>query len=206
MGVTIEIKEDRLSAALARLQEAVGSGITPLMQKIGEEMVERVRERFTTGADPDGQAWAANSAVTMQRYLASKLLKKSQITAGAGGKKPLFGVLGWSGGLAARTAAQMLDSTTLELVNPLIYAGTQQFGATMGAFGRYYQLSRLKYGEKDFRRFSGMKQGHPIPWGNIPARRFMPLSADAAEMSPAELKLILAQVDDYLRAATGSAE
>ena len=46
-----------------------------------------------------------------------------------------------------------------------VYAGTHQFGAKRGAFGR-------------------TAKGGPIPWGDIPARPFLGLSdADANEIT-----------------------
>ena len=46
----------------------------------------------------------------------------------------------------------------IDIGSPRIYAGVQQFGAAKGAFGT-------------------TRKGHPIPWGNIPARPFLGLSA-----------------------------
>lgn len=49
----------------------------------------------------------------------------------------------------------------------VIYAAVQQFGAKKGAFGT-------------------MRNGSPIPWGDIPARPFMPLAANGEpELPPA---------------------
>jgi phage gpG-like protein len=207
MKPAIEIHDAGLNAALNRLQQAVGPGIRPLMQQIGDDMVARIRGRFASGTDPDGADWAANSEVTMQRYLAARSgLKKSGAKNAKGAvlaanKKPLTGV---TRALSTQTAAQMASATTLEIVNAMPYAAVQQFGAKMGEFCRYYQLSRLdKYGSDDFRRYAGMRQGHPIPWGNIPPRRFMPLSPGGKTLSPAEVTLILAQAEQYLQAAAG---
>ena len=48
---------------------------------------------------------------------------------------------------------------SVEVGSPRIYAGTHQFGAEKGAFG-------------------STGRGSPIPWGGIPARPFLGLSAD----------------------------
>jgi phage virion morphogenesis protein len=57
----------------------------------------------------------------------------------------------------------------------LIYAAVQQFGAAKGAFGN-------------------MANGSPIPWGNIPARPFLGVSAE-------DETGIGATVEDYLTGA-----
>ena len=43
--------------------------------------------------------------------------------------------------------------------SPMVYAAAMQFGAAQGAFGR-------------------TRRNGPIPWGNIPARPFLGISAD----------------------------
>ena len=56
------------------------------------------------------------------------------------------------------------DRDSVEIGSPSVYAGTHQFGAARGAFGT-------------------TSRGGPIPWGDIPARRFLGLSdADRAEI------------------------
>lgn len=58
------------------------------------------------------------------------------------------------------------------------YAATQQFGAAQGQFGR------------DGRN-------HPLPWGNIPARPFLPITADHA-LQPAAVTAVLAAIWEVL--------
>jgi phage gpG-like protein len=69
--------------------------------------------------------------------------------------RPLFGP---SGALSS-TIAYEAFADRVEWGSPMIYAAVQQFGAGKGAFG---QTSR----------------GGPIPWGNIPARPFLGISAE----------------------------
>ena len=56
--------------------------------------------------------------------------------------------------------------------SPMIYAGTFNFGAKSGEFG--------------FGMFASRNGSFPIPWGNIPARRFLGLS-EADKVNVAEL-------------------
>jgi phage gpG-like protein len=62
----------------------------------------------------------------------------------------------------------------------MIYAAVQQFGAAKGAFGR-------------------TSRGAPIPWGNIPARPFLGISA---EDEPLMLEIV---AEWFQAAATGGA-
>ena len=76
-------------------------------------------------------------------------------------------------GILGRQLAYRAAPDHVAVGSPFIYAGTHQFGAAKGAFGT-------------------TSQGAPIPWGDIPARPFLGLSAeDESE--------IRALVNDYLR-------
>lgn len=69
--------------------------------------------------------------------------------------RPLFGP---SGSLSSTINYEAFPDR-IEWGSPMIYAAVQQLGAAKGAFG---QTSR----------------GAPIPWGNIPARPFLGISAE----------------------------
>lgn len=70
-------------------------------------------------------------------------------------RRPLFGP---SGALSSTINYQAFPDR-IEWGSPMIYAAVQQFGAAQGAFGR-------------------TKRNGPIPWGNIPARPFLGISAE----------------------------
>ncbi len=68
-------------------------------------------------------------------------------------------------GILGGTLAVRAGATSVEVGSPSIYAGTHQFGAKKGSFG-------------------STTKGHPIPWGDIPAREFLGLSdADRVEIT-----------------------
>jgi len=69
--------------------------------------------------------------------------------------RPLFGP---SGDLNSQIFYEVTPDS-VSWGSPKIYAATQQFGAAQGAFGR-------------------TSRNGPIPWGNIPARPFLGISAD----------------------------
>jgi len=69
--------------------------------------------------------------------------------------RPLFG----PSGMLSSQIFHGAGPNQLEVGSNLIYAAVQQFGAGKGQFGN-------------------MANGSPIPWGNIPARPFLGISAE----------------------------
>ncbi len=166
--LSIRIDDAELQAALARLLQRAGSP-SPALKAIGESMAESTRRRFETGRAPDGRVWAPNSPVTIARYLAARSgtrkkdgsLSKKGATL-AGSKKPLVGATR----LLGNQIVYQTGGTAVQIGSNRIYAGVQQFGAAARQFGR-------------------------APWGAIPARPFLGISAeDRAE--------ILETVADFL--------
>lgn len=195
----IEVKDDGVHAAISALAGRVAN-TKPLLQQIGEMVMERSKQRFQTSTGPDGRRWAPNSRVTIERFIASRggVGKRGKITSNGSGlamsKKPLIGE---SKDLSHQFHVSA-DATSVTIGNSAIYAAVQQFGAKMGEFGRYSQVKRWRdYGEKDFRRYAGTKKGFPIPWGNIPARPFLPVTQNG-ELYPAERAAILDTLSDFL--------
>jgi phage gpG-like protein len=180
---SVTLDDKIVLAALKQLRERT-SNMHPALKEIGEELVESTKRRFETSTGPDGSSWQKNGPVTTARWMSGKGLHKKNGDLNKRGetrqaaKRPL---IGRSRMLSHTITAQLHGSDTLLVGSPMEYASTHQFGAKMGEFGRYYQLSRLKYGEKDFRRYAGMRQGHPIPWGDIPARPFLGVSLSDRE-------------------------
>ena len=178
MPFTIEIHDGPLRDLLTRLREA-GEDMTPVYGEIGEDVTLRVKQRFGSGTDPDGNPWAPNSDTVLRRLLHSK--KGSFTKTGAlsakgeqtlAGKRPLV-----DSGSLRDTIYFETDGDGVTVGSGLKYAGVHQFGARKGQFG----VSR---------------RGLPIPWGDIPARRFMPLTADA-EIDPDEERLVLELIERY---------
>lgn len=85
--------------------------------------------------------------------------------------RPLFGPSGALNSTIHHEAAR----DQVWIGSALVYAAVQQFGAAKGAFG-------------------AMSNGSPIPWGNIPARPFLGVSAED------EGNIVLT-VEDYLTGA-----
>lgn len=184
---------DVLDALLARLDD-----LTPAMQTVGEYLVGSTKRRFATSIGPDGVRWAPNTETTYLRMIEKAhgvTLKSGQINQKGANlaltKKPLIGE---THRLSSEISAQA-DRDSVEIGSPMVYAAVQQFGAQMGEFGRYSQVSRWrKYEKGDFRKHAGTVKGFPIPWGDIPARPFIGLSEVDADQ-------VLAIVGEHLASA-----
>ena len=167
--ITVEDKDVRatLSALAAR-----ASNLQPVMQTLGEDIVERAKQRFATSTGPDGKRWAPNSRVTIERYIASKggFGKKGITQKGAGlamSKKPLIG----HGLDLSRQFFVRTDSRSVTVGNTMIYAAIQQFGGSRAQF--------------------------PNLWGDIPARPFLPITANGL-MYPVDKALVVNALSEYL--------
>ena len=163
-----------LSALIAR-----GSDISPLMAMLGGKLTDSTMDRFATSTAPDGSPWAPNAHTAIRQALdrnkrslskRSGALTKTGKTIAAG-KKPLIGE---TGALGTTIDYQLLGRDTVEIGSGTKYAATHQFGAKQGAFGR-------------------SKRGGPIPWGDIPARPFLGISAQ-------DERTITSVINEYLAA------
>lgn len=162
----IEINDAEVSAALGRIAAAL-TDMTPVMQDIGEALVEETKQRFARGEDPDGAPWVPKSPATIDAYRA----RGDSVSF-----RPLIGPTR----ALSTTIHYLAGADRVEVGSGRIQAAVMQAGAAKGAFGR-------------------TSRGSPIPWGNIPARPFIGLSATDRDN-------ILDIVDEWLeRAAGGSA-
>lgn len=179
MTSVITINSTALTALLTSLQQRTGN-MQPILSAIGEDIMERTKQRFSTGTAPDGTPWASNSQATLMRYL-NKNEKKSpgkvfsaksgKISAKGKGlamsKRPLIGE---SGSLAQQFHVSF-DATSVTVGSTMRYAAMQQFG--------------------------GKKSQFPKLWGDIPARPFLPITA-AGAFYPEEERLIVDTLRRYL--------
>lgn len=166
MPVTMTIEEDEITAALERMGAALANP-TPLMQDLGEYLIESTKARFRNGKAPDGSIWAAKSPVTLARY--------------PGSTAPLIG--------ESKTLSQNIFALAyadrVEWGSDRVYAAVQQFGAAAGSLGFYSGV------DKNGRSFSGVS-----PWGDIPARPFLGISAE-------DQTNVLDIIGDYLSTSVG---
>ena len=162
-----QIIELKVRTGLDYLSQFVkrGKNLRPVLKEIGEDLAESSKQRFATGTDPDGQAWAPNSAATLARYSSKfKRKKDGSLTKPSAtklsNKKPGTGE---TGALKKTINYQLYGDDLMGIGSPMVYASTFQFGAKSGEFG--------------FGMYSTRKGSFPIPWGDIPARQFLGMSA-----------------------------
>lgn len=113
----------------------------PVLARIGEYLVGTTKERFRTERDPSGAPWAPLSEAMRRR----KRKNRDRILT-------LEGYLGSQISWRASRDELLVGSDR-------VYAGTHQFGAKKGQYGK-------------------TSRGSPIPWGDIPARPLLGLSDD----------------------------
>lgn len=173
MAITITIDNSAVLSLLARLQERT-SNMSPVLSAVGEDILERTKQRFSTATAPDGTPWAPNSQITLIRYLekrggfagkSGKINAKGQKL--AINKKPLMGE---TGDLARQFFVQT-SAQDVTIGSTMIYAAMQQFGGTRSKF--------------------------PHLWGDIPARPFLPVTK-TGDLYPQEQEQIVSMLQDYL--------
>ena len=65
--IRVELKEDEISTALARVSRAL-TDTTDLMRDIGDDMVQATQDRLKSGRSPDGSPFAPRSQATINHY------------------------------------------------------------------------------------------------------------------------------------------
>ncbi len=156
--LTIKYEGRAIQSALAKTLATLDKP-EPMLKRIGMDLADSTMKRFATGKGPDGAPWAANSPTTLSRYSAGFSRKKNgsltkRSMAKLAGKKPLIGE---SSDLSTSIEWQ-LQGRTIMVGSRLQYAAVQQFGAKAGSLWRGTGNARA-------------------PWGDIPARPYLGLSA-----------------------------
>lgn len=150
--ITIEFEDRQVRHSFARLA-ASAKNPRPVLEEIGELLIDSTKQRFGTSRGPDGTPWAKNSPTTILQYLGrykssfskrdGRMTKKGAERAGS--KRPLIGE---TGDLSREIFKRVDGNYTLFVGSTQQYGAVQQFGAKKGAFGK-------------------------APWGDIPARPFL---------------------------------
>lgn len=112
--IEIKINDAEISAALGQAMATLGD-LTMEMEAIGEILLNSTKQRFRSGEDPDGIAWAANSPVTLAR------------------KKGTLPLIGETGQLAQEFS---VEATTMgvEIGTNKVQAAMMQFGGTKAKY------------------------------------------------------------------------
>ena len=172
---TITVQDQGVRNALNQLLQR-SQNLQPVLIQLGEDITERTKRRFDTSTKPDGQKWKDNSAATLA-MLAARLGKSYRTNGGdlnrngmarIANKKPLIG----ESGDLCRQIIYQASTDTLSVRATTTYAAIHQFG------GRTSPRSM-------------------IPGKTIPARPFMPITANG-QLYPQERADILQAINDYL--------
>lgn len=135
-AIRVDVQASETAKLLAELQKRTGN-IKPAMEGIGQILVSNTQQRFVDQEDPDNHEWDKLSDFTLAR----------RRKGGAGAQ-----ILRDTGRLASSINYKVVGGS-VELGTNVVYAGTHQFGAKKGSYGK-------------------TKKGRPIPWGDVPARPF----------------------------------
>lgn len=166
----VDLQDQPIQALFEQLHDRANNP-APFFGAVGEDMVERIKQRFVTASTPDGQRWKANAIATMMAYLEAKggFGKNGKITKRGQGlamnKRPLQGE---SGDLARENHWQA-NSNELIVGNSMIYAAIQHAGGQAG-------------------------RGHKV---TIPARPFMPITPNN-QLYPSEQALVVGMLQRFI--------
>lgn len=108
------------------------------------------------------------------RPLSALTLSRRRQGAGPGSAQPLRDT-----GALYNSFSYRADADSVTVGTNLPYAKTHQFGATQGAYGK-------------------TKRNGPMPWGNVPARPFMPIRDGHIDLPDELQRSILEIISDHL--------
>lgn len=170
---TITVDDKAVQAALQAVAARVNN-MAPVLQTIGEGIVERTKARFDSSTDPAGNPWTPNSAVTLailaRRLAGAKSNRKKNGDLNAAGQRAYANkkILVESGDLRRQIVA-VATGSDLTVSATMKYAAIQQFGGQAG-------------------------RGRKV---TIPARPFLPIRQDGT-LYQDEQAQILDAINDYL--------
>jgi len=137
-GVSVTVDNAEVTRALTAMATRLGN-LRPAMELIGQAVATETDLGFRAQTDPWGNPWPQLSAVTMakRRGTSAQILRDT--------------------GRLQNSISASADASSVVVGTNAKYAGTHQFGAKQGAYGR-------------------TKRGGPIPWGDVPRRAMLPLN------------------------------
>lgn len=196
MTSVITINSTALTALLNSLSQRYGN-IQPQLAAIGEDIMERTKQRFATGTAPDGTPWADNTQATLANYISRRSGHYAQFSNVTSQKKGSARVGEKRGYFKKDGSLSKKSQTLLASKRPLIGESgslAQQFHVSSDA-NSVTVGSTMKYAA--MQQFGGKKSQFPKLWGDIPARPFLPITA-AGTFYPEEERLIVDTLRRYL--------
>lgn len=136
MKIEVAVLYPEVQEMLGRV-ERLGADLRPLMQEIGEQLIESTKRRFATGTAPDGTPWVANAPSTDLTYLSKfrgSIGKNGRLTRSGIGrvtsKRPLIGE-------SRRLSSEIHYRATrnsVDVGSAVEYAAVQQYGNPSNRF------------------------------------------------------------------------
>lgn len=157
-NIQITIDSTQVEALLSHIKNKADH-LEPALASIGQVLKERVRLTFTDLKTPDGVTWKPLSPVTKFNrakrvgggvYNKAGTRTTKKFTDAYLSANPLNDT-----GVLRDSIAYQLSGQAVEIGTNAPQAAMMNFGAKQGAFGKN-------------------KRNTPIPWGDVPARQFMP--------------------------------
>lgn len=174
---SVQVKDEAVQAALASLAARV-KNLGPALTALGDEMVERTKQRFDDAKAPDGTPWAPHSVATLEMAAGAlgKSYRKKSGDLNARGQRKLASkrLLVDSGFLSGNIFPRVSGGDTLTVGATAVYAAIHQFGGMAGRGKRV----------------------------EIPARPFLPVRADGT-LYPDEQALVLQTLTEFLNDGVG---
>lgn len=168
---TVTVQDEGVQAALQALLRRT-QNLAPVLTALGDEIVERTRQRFDTSTGPDGAPWQPHSIATLAMAsgaLGQGYRKKDGSLNAKGARKLASKRLLIDSGFLSGNIFPSVSGNTLTIGSPAQYAAIHQFG---GQAGRGRQVT-------------------------IPARPFLPVRQDGT-LYPQEQALVLQTLNDFL--------
>ncbi|MEX3690124.1 hypothetical protein AB3X91_03715 [Paraburkholderia sp. BR14263] len=180
---------DRLRQVLQQLADR-GSNAEPAMRSVSMTLLRESERIFAAQGKGVGldEEWQPLSEVTKHRRALGNTRSGRQY--GKNGKELKSYTAARSGLMQilvntnnlVRSLTPAHSSRDARVTTSVEYAATMFYGAKQGQFGRD-------------------RRNHPLPWGDIPARRFLPLRGTGSDLrltEPAE-RAVIENLMDYLR-------
>lgn len=167
----LTVQDQEVQRLLDQLIERAGNPKAALAA-IGDDIIERVKQRFATSTDPDGNPWKPNSPVTLAifaRGLGKSYRKKSGSLNAKGERAVASKKLLIDTGELEREISSSVSGSTLIVKQSRLFAAIHQFGGQAG-------------------------RGHKV---TIPARPSMPVHQDGT-LYQVEQRLIIDALNEFL--------
>lgn len=87
---TIEVKDKGVSASINALANRIGK-TKPILQYVGDMVMERSKWRFSTSSGPDGKPWVPNARATLEAFLRKRSGQYAKFTSLKTKKQELAG-------------------------------------------------------------------------------------------------------------------